>query len=296
MSILSGINREQYILLDGYSENKVKVVEPDICHFLKFEKDETILTYKMWQNWKSSYFGYHIGMDGYRGLCPVFGPLELDDSIKQLLQKCIDSPADSVLIDKFADTLFTSLQPFDETVISITNTVNNSDGKHITNSKAFFKKIGNIKYYQYDISLDINIPKNVLYLKFLRETLCNPFIVEFMFSTTYDSFIKGLYGYLVLPLLENQSSSIANFKKFALNLNRIVRKEYPEYHKRFGNKYFPDWNLYEIILSEDEDTIQKCFDLCNKLAGGYQWGQGFESVYEKNKEEFTLKDFINIHT
>src|SRR5579885_838296 len=139
---IQNLTKDKINLLDKL--NNSKIIEPTITHFLKYEKDETILTYKIWQNWQKNYFDYHTGKDGYRGLCEIF-PLEnLSSEICQLIYDCIIT-LDKLKIKKFIDDLFDKLKSFDNIKIEYD-----------------FQKINLI-----------NIPNEILLLKFLRELLCN---------------------------------------------------------------------------------------------------------------------------
>src|SRR5581483_9888724 len=179
----------------------------------------------------------HIGINGYRGIQPIFSFADLSDDKKIWISNLILSVDLSAPdpIRNFIHWLFDVLQEYDDTVIEYGANVRSPDPN----------------------TSQLNIPYQVLLLKFLRETLCNPLVVKCIFDTEQE-FISALKC-LIKPIMNenNKQDTALNLRKFIFFANKISSFEYEWYSKQ--------WNRDSIAIKSGNKQCKTDSELLNLI-------------------------------
>jgi len=228
------------------------------------EKDNPVVPYYMWQNWQKNIFAYHVDINKYGGIIPIFD-LDLDESTsKKISHLCVT--LNEKEISEFLIDLFKTLKQFDDIKIKIPK----------------MERDGKLPNY----SIRINIPYNILILKFLRELLCNPFTIMYLFSTDYQ-FIDGIYSLFSKILNRENGANILKFKLFLLSIAKVMDND--ESLKSYVKLYTGinvDWWIYDLVVKDCNSELMNSMTE-RKLP------ISFDKMYNDKKKEFKLIDFIN---
>ena len=212
------LNKNQVTVLQ--SLNGKTISQPDKCFFVMWEKAGRNCN-SYFQNWLHSFFRYHLGLDDFRGLKEIFELKDLEQKFHQLIK---GSDTTSLV-----DEIFSSLESYDE------------------------------KIFQFDTEKKtMNIPHQILLLKFLRELLCNPFLATYNFrykKNDQGKFVDSVVRILLFNFFHQEKDLAANesVDKWVPIFDKIhqhVARNYPWYHLKYKDsaEMQGKWNIYESYL------------------------------------------------
>ncbi len=196
------------------------VCSPTRCNFIIYSNySGHTLDYK--QHWMENEFGYIVGLCGsFIGMQEIFYLSDLSETLSLV---CKDGD-----INRFVDLLFSNLCAFEDTVIRVID------------------------------ECVLNVPYEILKLKFLREYICNPIIACCMDE---NCFMENLFRMLISELHADQPSiSYDKFRLFIKDTNSIVASKYSWYHSLyFDATVFTSLDKHSQMFRSEDRVLWRLF-------------------------------------